>query len=261
MKVTPRNGRFARTAKRNGPGLSSSSESGGSRFNLLASLDEENIHKQGNPRTQGEGQPSHVSMERTSTVTNKRAPKAKSTPTKDKATAPIVSYREKTPTGVRSATSIADTLDLKRNNIATSSTSSIFASPAYKEANQDTSLGTGHSAVVLTSSADTTAMLVTAPATMPPCSNVPAKPSQTAFPPRPPDRNKRAKALHLNPTKFKVTKLKTRDARGAPSDELSKAITEALGRPPDSDDEMPFDEAIDSAFDDDSASDKSEREF
>lgn len=61
-------------------------------------------------------------------------------------------------------------------------------------------------------------------------------------------------------TRFKVTKPKPKDSFGAPSDGLTKALVEALGQPIGSDDEMIFDEAKETSFDD-SASDKSEGEF
>lgn len=141
------------------------------------------------------------------------------------------------------------------------SDSSIFDSIAYKEFQQGTSLGPNHSAIALLTREEGTKA----------CDDYRPPPSQLkmykragrpTFPPKPPDISKPTKALHIHPiTRFKISKAKPKEPFGGLSEGLNKALAEALGHPISSDEEMSFTKANSSGFDDESASDKSEREL
>lgn len=101
-----------------------------------------------------------------------------------------------------------------------------FSLPAYKERHAMSSLGPQHSVVVLTTSSDETDQpisqlsAVTGPSSMQPKLQVGKE--QLDYPPKPLDRRKINRALHINPkTKFKVTKLKQKDPHSPPLEELS----------------------------------------
>lgn len=262
MQVKPRNGRFARGTRKAGHGTFHSNEGTDNRFNALASLGEADKRKRGNPRTGPTTK--HLSNEVTKTKASdgKKEHKAGPASGKDKAPAPISAKPRPTAADHSRASSSDKQVDNAESSVSSlpDTDSSIFASPAYKELHHTTSLGPTHSAVTLTTSheGNVTNCVMTGPHSFRP--NQPVCTGKQTFPPRPPDRHKPKKTLHINSiTKFKVTKPRLKESFGSPSEGLNKALVDALGQSIGSDEEMQFAEANEVGFED-SASDQSENE-
>lgn len=235
MKVKPRNGRSIRTAKRDEKEPAQYNGKGGNRFNPQSSLDIAAEQVNGNPRTNAVEQKGHVSKQEAITRIKKAYPKAKSMDT--------------------IAIMSASTVDHGKMTKTPDTPSSIFVSPAFKESSQTTSLGPDHLAVILSPLTDEGPSTNAGDTLQPPKPTVSARIRKIGYPLKPPDKTH--KSLHLAPRgKFKVSKLKTKDALGVPSEHLNHALSEALNRPFDSDDDLSFAEANEVEFDDDSLSDR-----
>lgn len=127
---------------------------------------------------------------------------------------------------------------------------------------QTTSLGPGHSAIVLSStpspSADTEVSCGIGPNST--RSKFPLRAGKPRFPPKPPNRLRQKTGLNVNTnTKFKVSKFKPKDTVGAPSEKLTKELADALGRPFNSDDDLSFTEATEFGYEEETTSKISER--
>lgn len=210
MQVKPCNGRIIRTSRRDGQNSLHSDARGGSIFSPLDSLNNDVMHENGNPcnpRTEDIEQWITVSMQPPVTKATKSAPKPKSKPSND-----------------NSIVTPAETSKPK----APSAPTFIFASPAYQESNLHTTLGPTHLAVNLSFPTNEREKPHEVAGLLPLKPTVASRISKSHFPPKPPDRAKPSKSLQLNPkAKFKVSKLKTKDSLGIPSEHLSHALTEA----------------------------------
>lgn len=241
MMVKPRNRRPPRVPRGDGLNPFHSDDRGGSRFSPLASINNASPDHRGNPRSEIVEQRRPVSAQAELTVTKTKDRKPKSTTNADK------------PTSTK--------LSADKTNSPSVGSSSVFASPAFKESFCPTSLGPAHSAVVLlpSSGGDVMDYNQIGPSQTRP--TVSARIGKAVGSPKPPDRTKPIKALHLHPKgKFKATKLRPRDTRGVASEQLTQALAEALGKSTESDDDMQFAEATALGFEEDSVSEQSERD-
>lgn len=213
------------------------------RFSMLTALDSIKEHHNGNSCLGDDEQTPSVDMHGAKEVVSRKEEKAKSTHNKGKS--PVV---------------VAGTLRTKKQPAADSS---IFDSPAYKETYQPTTLGSDHHTAIVLSAPNelnSSQAATSGPSLSRP--KVSARLNRMVFSPKPPDVSNPKKGLQVNSlTKFKVSKPKSKDSLGSPSNELSKALSAALGNPMDSDDDAVFGEATESPFDINYVSDKFEKDL
>ncbi|XP_028762820.1 uncharacterized protein LOC114721167 [Neltuma alba] len=145
-----------------------------------------------------------------------------------------------------------------------SASDTIFDSPAYTMSNIQTSLDpTKHSAVTFSTPRQTQSPNTEQPKAhkdhAPLNPSIPAQLGKENILPKPPDRSPSKGKFKIQPT-FKVKNLKprTKEEVGNPSEELTRALAEALGAHPPSDDDTTFVEAAETGFEDDSASERAE---
>lgn len=249
MQVRLCNGRPPKAARREDQEPFHSDVRGNNRFNMLASLSSSVEHQNGKPCLEKEERHMSATGRGTKGNDNMKGGKAKSTTTGQ---AMSTTSKDKAQVAV---------IGIPRTKAHEATSHSIFNSPAYKEMYQHTTLSDRHSAVVLSVPEGEASQQPFAVGPPPSWSIGLDRAKRLDFPPKPPNGARPKKGLHVSThARFKVSRPKSKELLGSPSEKLTEALSAVLGQNLESDDDTAFDEAAKALFEVDSVSDHSERE-
>ncbi|XP_028808403.1 uncharacterized protein LOC114762972 [Neltuma alba] len=240
MKVPSRGRRPAKSSQRGTEGSTAANVRGGNRFDLLNTHDDRDQERGEDPKGKAsEGVVAYPSDQKKEAV-------VKSMTSRNKKTEKKMSSKKTVNQG-----HVRD---------------SIFESRAYQEARIPTTINEGnHSAVVLNEPRmplqPNEEMSKSNAKSMTPRPRTTSTAGEENSLPRPPEGSSSKLGFKLQPNiKIKNLKPKAKDDIGSPSEELTKALAEALGATIPSDEDMSFMEAAETGFEDDSASERSDQE-